>query len=141
MRSLSLSEPLLRPFMIVEDTETPRVARLVARHRERSLPMESREGCLGSATIDTPRPMCSRVTTVTAGLLARGSPPFVAFPRPENLSGTMTKDSPLTVAGAAAVLGNRLSALRSLLIPIWEPSAYPYCATPEQIKLCLPLDA
>jgi hypothetical protein len=49
--------------IMVEDTETPRVARLVARHRERSLPRESRMGFLGSATIDTPRPMCSRVTT------------------------------------------------------------------------------
>jgi hypothetical protein len=48
---------------MLEDTETPRVARLVARHRERSLPTESRLGFLGSATIDTPRPMCSRVTT------------------------------------------------------------------------------
>jgi hypothetical protein len=42
--------------------ETPRVARLVARHRERSLPKDP-ERIPGSATIGTPRPTCSRVTT------------------------------------------------------------------------------
>jgi hypothetical protein len=63
VRSFARREPRLLAVMMMEDTETPRVARLVARHRERSLPTESRMGFLGSATIDTPRPMCSRVTT------------------------------------------------------------------------------
>src|SRR5215813_9776760 len=44
------------------DTETPRVTRPVARHRERSLPWRPVR-TFGSATVDTPRPTCSRVTT------------------------------------------------------------------------------
>src|SRR5499427_5543472 len=44
------------------DTETPRVTRPVARHRERSLPWRPVR-TFGSATVDTPRSTCSRVTT------------------------------------------------------------------------------
>lgn len=44
------------------------------------------------------------------------------LPGSRDPSGDMTEDSPLTVAGAAAAWSNRLLALRSLLIPTWEPS-------------------
>jgi hypothetical protein len=97
------------------------VARLVARHRERSLPIDP-ERDLGSATIGyTP-------TDVLALTTADGRSPgsrvitFRRLPGTRDPSGTMTEDSPLTVAGAAAVLGDRSLALRSLLIPIGEPS-------------------
>src|SRR6185437_4943034 len=65
-------------------------------------------------SIGAPRPMCSRVTTAMAGLLARGSPPCAAFPA--FTSGVVALGSPLTVAGAAAAL-EQGSAPRSRLIP------------------------
>ena len=52
----------------------------------------------------------------TAGLLTRGSSPAVAFPGCQS-QWTMTEDSPLTVAGAAAALSKKAPAPRSLLIP------------------------
>jgi hypothetical protein len=97
------------------------VARLVARHRERSLPISPVRD-LGSATIGyTP-------TDVLALTTADGRSPglrvitFRRLPGTRDPSGAMTEDSPLTVAGAAAALGDCSPALRSLLIPIWEPS-------------------
>jgi hypothetical protein len=74
----------------------------VARHREQSLPNQVRNTRIGSADVSAPRPTCSRVTTTTAGLLARGSLPSAAFPGQRFPVALMTEDSPLTVAGAAA---------------------------------------
>jgi hypothetical protein len=58
----------------------------------------------GSATTRTPRPMCSRVTTT--GGRSPGSRVAVFRRLPGfDPSGNLTKDSPLTVAGAAAESG------------------------------------
>src|SRR5262249_12214191 len=67
---------------------------------------------------------------------ARGSPPSVAFPGPENPSGMMMEDSPLTVAGAAAALDRCRSAPRSLLIPEGNRRVHPMSKT-ERLSIRL----
>src|SRR5256885_9057935 len=75
----------------------------------------------GEANVCTPRPTSSRVTT------ADGRSPGSRVVTPSSPSQDrdsqwpMTKDSPLTVAGAAAELGD-FPAPHSLLIPKREPS-------------------
>jgi hypothetical protein len=86
----------------------------------------------------TPRPNAhARDLLLTAGLLARGSLPSVAFPGLDVPVDFLTKDSPLTVAGAAAALDESSSALRSLLIPNGEPSRTNYVELVLRVKfLC-----
>ena len=101
--------------------ETPRVARQVVRHRERSLPSRPVRA-IGSATVSTPRPTCSRMTTADGRSPGSRVTTLRRLPGTREPSGMMTEDSPLTVAGAAAALGNCLPSPRSLLIPEGEPS-------------------
>jgi hypothetical protein len=61
------------------------LAATVTRHREPKPPPRSQRA--GAISIGAPRPMCPRVTTSTAGLLARGSLPCAAFPVAQWLNG------------------------------------------------------
>src|SRR5438477_792703 len=74
----------------------------VARHSE---PGPTIAKSVGEANVCTPRPTSSRVTT--AGGRSPGSRVVTLrrLPRTENSQWHRTKDSPLTVAGAAAALG------------------------------------
>src|SRR5690242_13260991 len=51
-----------------------------SRQRDTSPRTEAVPQIAGTIPIGAPRPMRPRVTTLTAGLLARGSPPCAAFP-------------------------------------------------------------
>src|ERR1051326_6952500 len=65
--------------------------------------IDKRDGHPGAPYRPTPEHPARRATDLTAGLLARGSPPVTAFPGFSQWHcGT---SSPLTVAGAAAELG------------------------------------
>ena len=84
----------------------------------------------------TPRPDAhARDLRLTAGLLACGSSPSVAFPGRQS-QWTLTEDSPLTVAGAAAALGE--SARTAFPFdPQGEPSRTSYAGTHALVKLLL----
>ena len=70
--------------------------------------------------------MCSRVTTVMAGLLARGSLPCAAFPVSQWR--ILALGSPLTVAGAAAASAEAFTAFP--FNPRREPSARTLAGAP-----------
>src|SRR5260221_9901203 len=76
----------------------------------------------GPIPIGAPRPMCSRVTTSTAGLLARGSPPLRRLPRlPGGLPvASVALGSPPTVAGAATA-----SSPKALTVFPFDPRGEP----------------
>src|ERR1700712_700631 len=75
----------------------------VARHSEPSLTIVLAH--LGEANVCTPRPTSSRVTTADGRSPGSRVDTLRRLPRTEMPSGFVTKDSPLTVAGAAAALG------------------------------------
>ena len=72
--------------------------------------------CTGAATVGTPRPTCSRVTTADGRSPGSRVAILRRLPGTREPSGMMTEDSPLTVAGAAAESAT-LASPRSLLIP------------------------
>jgi hypothetical protein len=93
---------------------------VVARHRERSLTSRTTVRA-GSATVSTPRPTCSRVTTADGRSPGSRVTTFRRLPGTREPSGMMTDDSPLTVAGAAAASAiHRLTAFP--IDPRREPS-------------------
>jgi hypothetical protein len=136
VRSLTRREPRLLAVMMLEDTETPRVARLVARHRERSLPTESRMGFPGSATIDTPRPMCSRVTTTDGR--SPGSRVTTFRRLPETRESQWYDDERFAAysCGGSRSIGQLLARTAFPVSPYWEPSPYWYFANLAGIKSC-----
>ena len=69
------------------------------------------------ANVCTPRPTSSRVTTADGRSPGSRVVTLRRLPRTEIPQWHMTKDSPLTVAGAAAALGEVFPAPHSLLIP------------------------
>src|SRR5438128_6078918 len=75
----------------------------VARHSEPSLTFAYPSS--GEANVCTPRPTSSRVTTADGRSPGSRVVTLRRLPRTENSQWHRTKDSPLTVAGAAAALG------------------------------------
>src|ERR1700712_3979646 len=75
----------------------------VARHSEPSLTVVLAH--LGEANVCTPRPASSRVTTADGRSPGSRVDTLRRLPRTEIPSGFMTKDSPLTAAGAGGALG------------------------------------
>src|SRR5437660_8470946 len=76
----------------------------VARHSEPS-PTALLKAGLVEANVCTPRPTSSRVTTADGRSPGSRVVTLRRLPRTENSQWHWTKDSPLTVAGAAAALG------------------------------------
>ena len=97
----------------------------MARHSERSLPSLARARA-GQPTVSTPRPTCSRVTTTDGRSPGLRIAILRRLPRTRVPSGFVTKNSPLTVAGAAAGSSSDHSHHIPILIPRGEPSPSPY---------------
>ena len=82
-------------------TGTPRAARLVARHRDRSLPRGPYYlGPIVRLPVCIPRRTLSRMTTVDGRSPGSRLTIFVAFPGPES-QWLNDENTPLTVAGTA----------------------------------------
>jgi hypothetical protein len=119
----AFKRPLWRSRFLIRKTQRPDgdtqlVSAAFWPSRPRCLAFGSRSTAGLALDARTPRPNAhARDLLLTAGLLARGSLPFAAFPGFEVPVDFLTKDSPLTVAGAAAALDESSSALRSHLSP------------------------
>jgi hypothetical protein len=80
--------------------------------------------------------------TVQAGLLTCGSSPFSAFPGKEKPSGIVEKNSPPTVAGAAADLAQRLPGLTTFpFSPAERPANLNVAIIETLAELSICLDA
>ena len=77
---------------------------------------------IGSSSAGTPRPTCSRMTTADGRSPGLRVNTCRRLPESKLSVDFLTEDSPLTVAGAAADLGDASPSPRSLLIPNGEPS-------------------
>ena len=97
----------------------------MARHSERSLPSLACANA-GQPTVSTPRPTCSRVTTTDGRSPGLRIAILRRLPRTRVPSGFVTKNSPLTVAGAAAGSSSDHSHRIPILIPRGEPSPSRY---------------
>ena len=104
MRTVEADRSALRCFavLMLEDMVLGLGMTSVARHSEPSLTMCT--SCPGEANVCTPRPTSSRVTTADGRSPGSRVVTLRRLPRTENSQWHRTKDSPLTVAGAAAAL-------------------------------------
>src|SRR5436190_12578557 len=99
----SRSERRRLAAVMVEDMVLDLGMTSVARHSEPRPTIAY--SSVGEANVCTPRPTSSRVTTADGRSPGSRVVTLHRLPRTENSQWHMTKDSPLTVAGAATALG------------------------------------